>query len=65
MIIKRSLLVTLRGTIPDKGNAKESLAWGEKVKESDKVEIENLMSSLMNTKYDNVGGIRNFIPMII
>lgn len=34
---------------------------GEKFKESDKIKIANLMSSFMKTKYDNMGGLQNFI----
>lgn len=33
----------------------------QKFKEFDKPEIENLMSNFTNTRYDNVGGIRNYI----
>lgn len=60
MIIKRSLSYTLWGSISDKGNANDFLdVTGEKFKESDKAEIANL-SSFMNKKSDNGGGIRNF-----
>lgn len=61
-LIKRSLWYTIGGIILDKRSAKDFLdAIREKFKESDKADIVKLMSSFMNTNYDNVGGVREFI----
>lgn len=48
--------------IPGKGKPKDLLdAIGKKFKKSFSAAITNFMDSFMNTKYDKVGGIRNFI----
>lgn len=53
------MLDSIWGSIQDKGNAKEILdAIGKKFKEPNKTETENMMSSYMNPKYYNRGGIR-------
>lgn len=51
----------IRGSIPNNRNANVFLKTiREKFKESGKVET-NLISSFMNVRYDNVGGVRDFV----
>lgn len=59
---KGQFLTLFHGSMPSCDTTKKliDVIW-QKFKEFDKPEIENLMSNFTNTRYDNVGGIRNYI----
>lgn len=54
MIIRRSISNTIHGRVPKYDTTKEFLdATDQKLNESDKAEIGNLMSNSTDAKYDN------------
>lgn len=62
MLIKWSLSDIIRGSISDNENIKDFMdAIHKKYKKLEKVELANLESSFMKTKYENIGGVRNFV----
>lgn len=66
MIIQRSISETICGAFSSYDTVKEFLdAIGQKFKESDEVEITNLLTSFSNTQYDNTEGVKNYILKIV
>ncbi|XP_027362607.1 uncharacterized protein LOC113870213 [Abrus precatorius] len=64
--IKRTVSEHLLSGLPEKGTAKEFLtALGERYQVSDNAESICLMKQLTNMRYDNVGGVREFIMKMV
>lgn len=59
--MKRSMSEAVGGGIPDTENAKEFYETiAAKYRESETVEIGNLMHALINMKFDGVGSMREY-----
>lgn len=64
--IKRTISEHLLSGLPEKGSAKEFLtALGERYQISDNAESGCLMKQLMDMRYDNNGGVREFILKMV
>lgn len=64
--MRRSISGTPRGSAPTVILLKNFLMSKDKsFKESDKAEIENLMSNFTNTKYDNIDRVGDYMLRII
>ena len=64
--MKRTISEHLISGFPEKENAKEYLtAIGERFQVSDNVESGCLMKQLTDMKYDNIGGVREFILKMV
>lgn len=66
VIIKRFISEMIYDGVLSSDNTKDiHKVIGQKIKESTKVEVTNLQNSFSNTRYDNMGGVRNYILKII
>ncbi|CAH9118625.1 unnamed protein product [Cuscuta epithymum] len=62
MVIKNSILVSIRGVIPDSENAKTYLEYvEEQFKGASKAHASTLILKILTNKYDGVSGIREHI----
>ena len=60
--IKRSIAEHLLGGIPESNNAKEFLVVvGNRYQISDNAEARNFMDELMNMRYDDMTGVRDYV----
>ncbi|XP_076950413.1 uncharacterized protein LOC143623368 [Bidens hawaiensis] len=65
MLMKNSISMPIRGSIPDSENAKIYLAFvEEQFKGTSKAHASTLILKLVTTKYDGRGGIRGHIMMM-
>ncbi|KAL3720364.1 hypothetical protein ACJRO7_005223 [Eucalyptus globulus] len=64
--MKRSIAEHLISGLPEDTNVRQLLeAVGERYKVSDKAEVKNLLSELMNMRYDAVMDVREFILKMV
>ena len=64
--IKRSIVEHLLGGIPESNNAKEFLvAMGNRYQTSDNAEVGYFMDELMNMRYNDMKGVREYILKMV
>ncbi|GJS39387.1 hypothetical protein Tco_0564430 [Tanacetum coccineum] len=65
MIMKNSILIDIRGAIPDSENAKEFLkSVAKQFKGSSKANVSTLILKILTAKYDGLSGVRAHIMMM-